>query len=281
MYEFRLEIAGIIIGLRSTQKLEKNIVKQLRLFKSTKVPQIVFEVTPQPLQVKYPTERSNAPVRYQYTDSGDTLFQSHLFQVCWKKSSGTIAYPVYLQEHDAYLQHRGLLGAIKALWTYLFTKRGGQVLHASAVAQGQGALLFAGVDEAGKTTVAKMLSPAPILNDDVVGVYQSGAGEFSVCATPFVFDGEPHKPLERKIVMAFALNQSTETKTVPMKRTDSLRTLLASVILPEGCREFEARALGDCLKLAESVLWHELHFTLDPQKTSLEISQCLRRHGLD
>jgi hypothetical protein len=72
-----------------------------------------------------------------------------------------------------------LLGTCFAI---LLHQRGRVVLHASAVAVGDRAMLFCGVSGAGKSTMAAMLGRRgyPLLNDDVCNLSPQAGGEYAV-----------------------------------------------------------------------------------------------------
>jgi hypothetical protein len=72
-----------------------------------------------------------------------------------------------------------LLGTCFAI---LLHQRGRVVLHASAVAVGERAMLFCGVSGAGKSTIAAMLGRRsyPLLNDDVCNLSPLSNGEYAV-----------------------------------------------------------------------------------------------------
>jgi hypothetical protein len=75
---------------------------------------------------------------------------------------------------------------LRVVWSTFLSLEGGALIHSCGVRQGDGALVFPGVSEAGKTTLArKMLEPDDVLSDEMVALRRGDDGQWRVHGTPF------------------------------------------------------------------------------------------------
>ncbi|HTA19946.1 MAG TPA: hypothetical protein VK989_11670, partial [Polyangia bacterium] len=75
---------------------------------------------------------------------------------------------------------------LRVVWSTFLSFDGGALIHSCGVHQGDGALVFPGVSEAGKTTLArKMEDPDDVLSDEMVALRRGDDGQWRVHGTPF------------------------------------------------------------------------------------------------
>jgi hypothetical protein len=75
---------------------------------------------------------------------------------------------------------------LRVVWSTFLSLDGGALIHSCGVRQGDGALVFPGVSETGKTTLArKMLDPDDVLSDEMVALRRGDDGQWRVHGTPF------------------------------------------------------------------------------------------------
>jgi len=87
--------------------------------------------------------------------------------------------------HIDYVGHPpALQSALRAATGLLLARRGGLLLHASAVVSGERAFLFPGPSGAGKTTIARLAGQRSVLSDEIAAVFPH-AGGYGTAFTPF------------------------------------------------------------------------------------------------
>ncbi|HEX3698007.1 MAG TPA: hypothetical protein VH374_21720 [Polyangia bacterium] len=75
---------------------------------------------------------------------------------------------------------------LRVLWSTFLSLEGGALIHSCGLRQGDGALVFPGVSEAGKTTLArKMDDPDDVLSDEMVALRKDDDGQWRAHGTPF------------------------------------------------------------------------------------------------
>ncbi len=75
---------------------------------------------------------------------------------------------------------------LRVVWSTFLSLDGAALIHSCGVRQGDGALVFPGVSETGKTTLArKMLDPDDVLSDEMVALRRGDDGQWRVHGTPF------------------------------------------------------------------------------------------------
>lgn len=74
----------------------------------------------------------------------------------------------------------------RVLWSTFLSLEGGALIHSCGLREHEGALVFPGVSEAGKTTLArKMPEPDDVLSDEMVAIRTDAHGKWRVHGTPF------------------------------------------------------------------------------------------------
>jgi hypothetical protein len=75
---------------------------------------------------------------------------------------------------------------LRVLWSMFLSLEGGALIHACGLRHGDGALVFPGRSESGKTTLArKMAEPDDVLSDEMVALRRGDDGQWRAHGTPF------------------------------------------------------------------------------------------------
>lgn len=148
-------------------------------------------------------------------------------------------------------------------------RRGALILHASAIAAGDGALVFAGKSGAGKSTIAAMLAAQGLLrlSDELLVIAPGGASEddpWEVHVAPFLGVRDlPHRARVPAAGIHF-LVQAPHHQRTRLPRTQALRELLRHVLVYVREPETAGHVLAAASRLAGQVPCHRLAFALDP-----------------
>jgi hypothetical protein len=136
-------------------------------------PDITFRCT---TVKKCGSDRSSLPNVMEATPDRGQIKRTD-FECCWDQGRGTIALRASVYSFDA---------CLRVLLSALLPRQGGLLLHASAVASAKtGGYVFAGRSGSGKTTIARLLDKAIILNDELCTVRMDKKQGVMVNGTPF------------------------------------------------------------------------------------------------
>ena len=118
------------------------------------------------------------------------------------------------------------------MFTRSFWRRqGGFLLHSASAIRNGKAFLFAGVSEAGKTTISRLAPPdATLLTDEISYVRKQDAG-YVAYGTPFT--GELAKLGENvsaPIAALYLAGQGSENRIDPISPAEATRSLLANLL---------------------------------------------------
>jgi hypothetical protein len=157
-----------------------------------------------------------------------------------------------------------LEAAIRIGASIALPRRGGLILHASAVAAHGRAWIFAGVSGAGKSTIASLLagaSPELIkIADELIIIKPAATGAFAAHVTPFIgSQGLPHRASMPVAALHF-LVQARQHRRVPVARPDAVRELLRHVLVYVAEPMTAGRVLAVASSLAGQVPCHRLEF---------------------
>ena len=150
---------------------------------------------------------------------GDSI----LFELCQEADPGDVA--LYLQ---------GVCLAI------LLQQRGGQVLHASAVAVANRAMLFCGRSGVGKSTIAALLCQKgyPLLVDDACNINLTPSGQYAVRADGRMLKlwAQSLNHLPKSLQQGAAVRADTDKFYVRPPRSDAASRSVAGIYLLVECR---------------------------------------------
>jgi len=144
------------------------------------------------------------------------------------------------------------LASVGLAWTIL---NDGIVLHASSVATGDGALLFAGKSGVGKTTVANAVGGEAILDDDQTMVVK--LNRKWRCTRP--------RPDKARLVQPrklFLLERARRTEAVRLRPSEALPLLMKNVVLWPAGPAVHRTVLAITSDLVESIPCYLLRFAL-------------------
>lgn len=216
-----IEIGGMPVRVNTTDPDFLRMLQQryAGYIASEGAPEIEFDVELAPPRNADP----HADVHVSHNDGRWTLTRGD-FRAEWKPAQrrGWIR-----QRPNPY----SIDSVLRIVHTLVLAKQGGFLLHAaSAVCNGQ-AFLFAGVSEAGKTTISRLAPPSVTLLTDEISYVRPGGDGYLGFGTPFT--GELNKPGEHicaPIAHLYLLAKGSENRIDPLTPSDAFRCLLANVL---------------------------------------------------
>ena len=120
---------------------------------------------------------------------------------------------------------------LRIVHTLVLARQGGFLLHAASAIRNGRAFLFAGVSEAGKSTISRLAPPdVTLLTDEISYVRKQGDG-YVAFGTPFT--GELDKPGENicaPIAALYLLAKGCENRIDAVTPSDAARSFLANVL---------------------------------------------------
>jgi hypothetical protein len=120
---------------------------------------------------------------------------------------------------------------LRIVHTLVLARQGGFLLHSASAIRNGRAFLFAGVSEAGKTTISRLAPPdATLLTDEISYVRKQESG-YVAYGTPFT--GELAKLGENvsaPIAALYLLAKGTENRIDPIPLAEAVRSLLANLL---------------------------------------------------
>lgn len=158
-------------------------------------------------------------------------------------------------------------------------RRGGLLMHASAIELAGEAHIFAGVSGAGKSTISAMLaeslSACTRLSDELLilapadEAHPGESARMAVHVTPFIGGhGLPHGRRAPARALYF-LHQAPYHKRLAMSRTEGLRELMRHVLVYVAEPDTAGHVLAAAARATQSIPCHHLHFAKDPGVASV------------
>ncbi len=125
----------------------------------------------------------------------------------------------------------GIDAVLRIVHTLVLARQGGFLMHSASAIRNGKAFLFAGVSEAGKTTISRLAPPdATLLTDEISYVRKQGTG-YVAFGTPFT--GELAKLGENvsaPIAALYLLAKGQENRIDPVPPAEAARSFLANVL---------------------------------------------------
>lgn len=135
-------------------------------------------------------------------------------------------------------------------------REGGFFLHAAALVDDQGAHVFFGPSESGKTTVAGLVGEG-IITDEIAAIRRDVPG-YRVSGVPWRGEGR-----SAPLAGLYRLEKARETSFTPLSPVEALRRLLPCVFFSRADRAEVARFLEIGGELVARVPCHEMRFRPD------------------
>lgn len=143
---------------------------------------------------------------------------------------------------------------------FLVYNNWGLLIHSSCVDHQGKAYLFSGQSGAGKSTVARLSSPRPLLSDEAT-IVKINKDEIRVFDSPF--RSELTTPYVRKscrLSAIYLLIQSLDIKALPVKKSDALLGMIDKIFYWHHDSSETTKILNMCKQLVEQVPVYNLHF---------------------
>ena len=120
---------------------------------------------------------------------------------------------------------------LRIVHTLILARQGGFLLHSASAIRNGKAFLFAGVSEAGKTTISRLAPPDVTLLTDEISYVRKQAGGYTAYGTPFT--GELAKIGENvsaPVDTLYLLAKGSENRIEPIQPAEAARSLLANLL---------------------------------------------------
>jgi hypothetical protein len=198
----------------------------------------------------------DAPVRVTQ-QMGKWAFERGDFRAEWEPASrtGWIRQTANPYSIDAVL---------RIFHTLVLARQGSFLLHSASAIRNGKAFLFAGVSEAGKTTISRLAPPdATLLTDEISYVRRQGAG-YVAYGTPFT--GELAKLGENvsaPIAALYLLAKGSENRIDPISPGEAVRSLLANLLFFAEDEELVQSTFHSAFEFASRVPVSRLTFVPD------------------
>jgi hypothetical protein len=145
---------------------------------------------------------------------------------------------------------------LTAIYAGRLLREGGFFLHAAAIVKPEGAYVFFGPSESGKTTVAELVGEG-VITDEITAIRREGDG-YRVSSVPW-----RGQRLSAPLAGLFRLQKAGETSFTGLAPVQALRQLLPSVFFSSANWAEVARFLEIGGELVTRVPCYEMHFTPD------------------
>ncbi|SDC02275.1 hypothetical protein SAMN02799630_02456 [Paenibacillus sp. UNCCL117] len=159
--------------------------------------------------------------------------------------------------YDDFALKHALVNVFSAFLTH---REWGLLVHSSCMLQSGRSYLFAGHSGAGKSTVAQLSYPRPILSDEATLLRITEEG-VQVYTSPFRSDTRmPELKGPYPLAAVQFLRQSPENRRVPVSKVEGVVGLMNRVFYWAHDPEETRKVLRLCRKLIEHVPAYDLHF---------------------
>lgn len=120
---------------------------------------------------------------------------------------------------------------LRIVHSLILARQGGFLLHSASAIRNGKAFLFAGVSEAGKTTISRLAPPDVTLLTDEISYVRKQDGGYTAYGTPFT--GELAKIGENvsaAVDTLYLLAKGSENRMEPIQPAEAARSLLANLL---------------------------------------------------
>lgn len=145
--------------------------------------------------------------------------------------------------------------------SWLIYHKRGLLIHSSCIVQGDQAFMFAGQSGAGKSTVAELSLPRPVLSDEATFIYIEDDGKVIVLDSPFRSEMENPCELSQSFLSGIHfIIQSMEVKRQPIRKVDGLIELFDKVFYWRHNNSETLNMISLCKTIVEQVPMYHLYF---------------------
>ena len=216
-----IEIGGMPVRVQTTdpQFLVMLQDRYAGFVTSSQQPEIEFDVDLTPTRNADP----NVPVRVTQR-SGRWTFERGDFRAEWVPASRTGRIQ---QNANPY----SIDAVLRIVHTLVLARQGGFLLHSASAIRNGKAFLFAGVSEAGKTTISRLAPPDATLLTDEISYVRKHDAAYTAYGTPFT--GELAKLGENvsaPIAALYLLAKGSQNRIDPLSQAEATRSLLANLL---------------------------------------------------
>jgi hypothetical protein len=218
-----------------------------------------------PVEIEFDIELTPATFADPYAvvsvtqDRGRWILIRGDFRAEWEPASGT---GWVRQSANPY----SIDAVLRIVHTLVLARQGGFLLHSASAIRNGKAFLFAGVSEAGKTTISRLAPPdATLLTDEISYVRKQGDG-YIAYGTPFT--GELAKLGENvsaPIAMLYLLAKGSENRIDSLAPAEAARSLLANLLFFAQDEELVQSTFHSALEFVSRVPVSRLTFVPDPR----------------
>lgn len=157
----------------------------------------------------------------------------------------------------------GVADLTRALFSVMAVKRGGILLHASAIADNDYSYVFCGPSESGKTTIARLSGERDVLTDESTAII-SKDNRYYAYSTPFFGEfGRVSKNMGAPIKAVFFIRKGNGFSHKRISKVEAMSDFLNNIILRGRDLALTEKVLDNVYKLANSVPCYELFFKPD------------------
>ncbi len=197
-----------------------------------------------------------ATVRYE---EGRWIIERGDFYAEWNPQAkhGCIRQALYPYAIDA---------ALRILHSLLLASQGGLLMHAASAVRNGRAFLFAGVSEAGKTTMSRLAPPdATLLTDEISYLRPNSDGTgYLAYGTPFAGElAEPGANIRAPLAGIFLLGKGPENRIEPVGEGEAARAVLANILFFAHDAELVGKVFDTACRVARTVPVQRLTFFPD------------------
>jgi hypothetical protein len=120
---------------------------------------------------------------------------------------------------------------LRIIHSLVLAREGGLLMHAASAVRNGRAFLFAGVSEAGKTTISRLApSDAILLTDEISYLRRDGNG-YVACGTPFAGElAKVGENIQAPLAAVYLLQKGPENTIEQIRSSDAVRMLLENVL---------------------------------------------------
>ena len=120
---------------------------------------------------------------------------------------------------------------LRIVHSLVLARTGGLLVHAASCVRNGKAFLFAGVSEAGKTTISSLAPADATLLTDEISYLQRDADSYLAFGTPFAGElARPGENVHAPLAALYLLQKGPENSIEPVKDSDAVRLLLENVL---------------------------------------------------